>query len=91
MTKEKLEKNSVFDDEARQCKRTVVTSTGSRLEVKAECDRQGFKMNVAVLAEALDGENVKGSMHMTASGDTNMNMESTFTAKYIAASCGDLE
>jgi len=92
ITKEKLEKNDMFE-ERQSCKRTVVTSTGSKMEVRAECDSpRGTKMNVSTLAEALDSENIKGSMQMSASGGENtMNMNATFTAKWIGASCGDVE
>jgi hypothetical protein len=58
VTKEKMEKNSMFDDNHAECKRTVV----------------------------------KGTMHMTSSGgERSMEMESTFTGKWIGAACGDVE
>lgn len=92
VTKEKMEKHSMFDDNRAECKRTVVTSTGSRMEVHAECDKQGVKMTVAVVAEALDPENIKGTMHVTTSGgEHTMEMNNTFTGKWIGAACGDVE
>jgi hypothetical protein len=92
VTKEKMEKNSMFDDNRAECKRTVVTSTGSRMEVRAECDKQGMKMTIVMAAEALDSGNIKGTMHMTSSGgERSMEMESTFTGKWIGAACGDVE
>jgi hypothetical protein len=92
ITKEKLEKHDMFE-ERQSCKRTVVTSTGSKMEVKAECDSpHGTKINVSTVAEALDSENIKGSMQMSASGAENtMNMNATFTGKWIGAACGDVE
>jgi hypothetical protein len=92
VTKEKMEKNSMFDDNRPECKRTVVTSTGSRMEVRAECDKQGVKMTIAMAAEALDSGSIKGTMHMTTSGgERTMEMESTFTGKWVGAACGDVE
>lgn len=92
VTKEKLEKNNMFE-ERQSCKRTVVTSTASKMEVHAECDSpHGTRINVSTVAEALDSGNVKGSMQMSASGAENtMNMNATFTAKWIGAVCGDVE
>jgi hypothetical protein len=92
ITKEKLEKNDMFE-ERQSCKRTVVTSTGSKMEVHAECDSpHGTKINVSTVAEALDSENIKGSMQMSASGGENtMNMNATFTAKWVGSACGDVE
>jgi Protein of unknown function (DUF3617) len=92
VTKEKMEKNSMFDDNRPECKRTVVTSTGSRMEVRAECGKQGVKMTIAMAAEALDSGSIKGTMHMTTSGgERTMEMESTFTGKWVGAACGDVE
>jgi hypothetical protein len=92
VTKEKLEKSNMFE-ERQSCKRTVVTSTGSKMEVRAECDSpRGTKINVSTVVEALDSENIKGSMQMSASGGENaMNMNTTFTGKWLGATCGDVE
>lgn len=92
VTKEKLEKSDMFE-ERQSCKRTVVTSTGSKMEVRAECDSpHGAKINVSTVVEALDSENIKGSMQMSASGGENtMNMNSTFTGKWLGAACGDVQ
>jgi hypothetical protein len=91
VTKEKLEKSTMFE-ERQECKRTVLTSTGSKLEVRAECETRGTKVNVSTVAEALDSENIKGTMQVTASGgEKTMNMDSTFTGKWLGAACGDVE
>ena len=91
LTKEKLDRGETFSEERKTCTETLVTSTSSTVEVRVVCENQGVKSNGTLHIDALNPENVKGSMHMVASGgDHSMNMSSTFTGKWIASSCGDL-
>jgi len=40
----------------------------------------------------MNSENVKGSMQMaTTGGDHTINMNSTFTSKWLGADCGDVK
>ena len=91
MTKEKLEKAWNSDQEAmKSCTTTVITSSPSKQEVHVECARQGTKTSGTVKVEALDSEHVRGSIQMTASGaevGQGMNMNYTFTSKWIGAAC----
>jgi len=92
MTREKMNKQEMFSDNKMDCKRTVVTSSSSKLEMRMQCTTDGTKTNGTFRIEALNSENVKGSMQMaTASGDQTMNMNSNFTAKWLGPDCGDVK
>ena len=92
MTREKMNKQEMFGDDQKQCTRTVVTSSSSKVEVRLQCAMDGTKTNGTFRVEAMNSENVKGSMQMaTASGDRTMNMNSNFTAKWLGPDCGDVK
>jgi hypothetical protein len=76
------------DDSSQSCKQTILTSTGTKQEVKMECD----KGTGTVTVEAKDSEHVNGLvvMHMASNG-RNMDMKITITAKWISSSCGDVK
>jgi len=87
----KLDRGETFSEDRKTCTETVVTSTSSQVEVRVVCENQGVKSNGTLHIDALNPENVKGSMHMLAAGgDHSMNMSSTFSGKWIVSSCGDL-
>jgi len=90
LTKEKMDKGAAFSED-KTCKQTIVTSTGSKIVVNVECEANGMKSNGTVQFEALDPENIKGTIHMTmtASGQTRA-MDSKVTGKWIASSCGNV-
>lgn len=96
VTKDKIEKSEAFRNAPKSCTYTIVSSTSSKLEMKTECTQNGVKMAGDFVVEAVDPENVKGSMRMNASGgntsDGNnaMNMNTTFTEKWLGADCGDV-
>ena len=92
MTKEKLEEGTTFGEDRPNCKRNVVSSTGSKAEVHMECADKDMKTDATVRIEALNPANVKGSMQMESSGGGHtMNMNSNFTSKWIGADCGKVE
>jgi Protein of unknown function (DUF3617) len=91
LTKDKLDKPfNLGDENTKACTRTLVTSTGSRQEIRLDCDRQGLKSTGTVKVEAVDHENVKGSLQMsvTNAGRT-MNMNYTFVSKWIGPACAE--
>jgi len=95
LTQEKLEQK-LFDDEKENafCKRTSVTETASLQEFKLECGDKGREEHGvgSLRIEALSPESVKGTMKMAMAGGANaMNMNSTFTAKWLNASCGTVK
>ncbi len=90
LTKEKLEK-APFSDREKECSPTILTSTTSKAVVKFTCDMSGMKMSGTINVEALNPESVKGSAQTTASGNHTMNVNATFTSKWLGPSCGDVQ
>ena len=66
LTKDKLDKAfNLGDENTKSCSRSLVTSSGSKQEIRIDCDREGMKSTGTVKVEAVDSENIKGSMQMT--------------------------
>ncbi|MGD0790245.1 MAG: DUF3617 domain-containing protein [Terriglobales bacterium] len=92
ITKEKLEKHSAFSNNRGNCTRTVVNSTGSKLEVKFHCEEKQTSSDGTLLVEAIGSDNVKGTMHsVTNSNGRTMNMDFTISSKYLGPACGDVK
>ena len=90
---EDLDHNKMFssDDDEEACTRTVISSTDTSIEVHLEC-QGAIKRSGTFQVESSSPESAKGSMHMAATNsDRAMNVDVTFTAKWIAAACGDVE
>jgi len=92
ITKEKLAKNSAFSNNRGECTRTVVNSTGSKLEVKIHCEEKQTSTDGTLVLEAVGSDHVKGTMQSAtnANGHT-MNMNFTFSSKYLGPACGDVK
>jgi hypothetical protein len=93
VTKEKIEKHSAFNTNRGDCTRTVVSSTGSKLEMKFHCVEKQSSSDGTFVMEAMGSDNVKGTMHSvtnTSSGRT-MNMDFTISSKYLGPDCGDVK
>ena len=91
MTPEKMKRSEFY--EQKQCTKTVVTSTGSRLEMRMHCTMEGgAKADGTVRVERISSESTRGSVQMTStSGDHTMNMNSTFTSKWLGPDCGEVK
>jgi hypothetical protein len=94
VTKEKLEKQMAFDenhkDKDDDCIRTIVNATGSKLEMKFHCEKSSS--DGTLLLEAVTSDRVKGSMHIIAnSHGRSMNMDLTFSSRYLGPACGDVK
>jgi Protein of unknown function (DUF3617) len=88
-TKEDMEKDP-FNDKDKSCVETVLTSTGSRMEIHEVCTMEDAKVDAKVRIEAVDSENVKGWAQSTVTGGgRTMNANSTFTSKWLGAVCTD--
>ena len=88
VTKDDLEKVPKFGLDPRACTYDLVSSTGTKADIHAVCDLQGFKGSGTFHVEALNMENTKGTYQATASGNgQTLNINSTFTSKWIGASC----
>jgi len=92
ITKEKLAKNSAFSNNRGECTRTVVNSTGSKLEVKIHCEEKQASTDGTLVLETVGSDHVKGTMQSAtnANGHT-MNMNFTFSSKYLGPTCGDVK
>ncbi len=92
ITKEKLEKHSAFSASRGDCTRTVVNSTGSKLEVKFHCEEKQSSSDGTLLMEAIGSDSVRGTMHSVTNGNgRTMTMDFTISSKYLSASCGDIK
>jgi len=86
--KEDLAKLQLNKDQS--CKTTLVSSSGSKQEIRLECDRNGNKQTGSITIEALDAEHIK--FNIQASGDSNgknMSMTVNGTSKWLGAACED--
>lgn len=89
VTKEKLNKDP-FSEERKSCTRTVLASTGSRMDVREVCVDQNGEREMTIRIEAADSEHVTGSGQVNASGGNNsMKVSMRFAGKWIGAICPD--
>lgn len=94
MTKEKLQQAwNTGQQGLKACTTSVVTSTSSKQEIHMECDRNGMKTAGTIKVEAVDSEHIRGSVQMMAADPSNsrpgMNMDYSFTSKWIGPACAD--
>jgi Protein of unknown function (DUF3617) len=92
VTKEKLAKHSAFDTSRGDCTHTVVSSSGSKLEMKFHCAEKQSSSDGSFVLEALSSDNVKGTMQSVINGNGHtMNMNLTISSKYLGLDCGDVK
>lgn len=93
MTPEKMKRSEMFYEEQKQCTKTVVSSSSNKLEMRMHCTMEsGHKADGTVRVERISSESTKGSVQMVStSGDHTMNMNSTFTSKWLGPNCGDVK
>jgi uncharacterized protein DUF3617 len=92
LTKEKMEKASLFGDDRKNCKQTILTSTSSKMVLKAECVQEGTKSSGTIEFEAPNPENIKGAGQIgVTNGNQTMNINSTYTGKWLGSACGDVK
>lgn len=94
LTKDTLAKAMTFGSEDNgACKRTVISSSSSKEEIRFECTdaRTNVKSTGNLHLEALNSENIKGASQMSSGDGThNMNMQISFSSKWLSADCGDV-
>ena len=74
------------------CTYTIQTSTSSEAKGKYSCEDQGGTVTGTVDVQALDQEHMKGATHGTLNGGGHsMTIDSTFTSKWVSASCSDMK
>ena len=93
VTKEEMNKPFALNDTMKQsCKSTIVRSSSTEQEIRLDCNQGAMQGTATVHVEAVDSENVKGTMQMNANGGNNkMSMQSSFTSKWLGSDCGDLK
>jgi hypothetical protein len=92
VTKEKLEKDSVFGDDRKECTRTVLSSSSTSTEVKIQCKEKEMTSEGTFKFVALTPESVKGTVRMVMTGEGHtMNMNVDFLSKYLGPACGDVK
>jgi len=91
--KEDLDKLFKLDDVAESCTRTVLSSSGSKREMRYQCaETNGMKGTGTVHIEVVNPENVKLSMQMTFTDGTHtMSANSAYSAKWIGPACDGKE
>jgi hypothetical protein len=88
LTEKQLERGMPFHPVRNSCNWTVVSSTGHKVAMQAECVDNGVKMEGAVSIETLGPEEAKGSVQfLTGSENSAPSLTSTFTAKWIGPEC----
>ena len=92
ITREDLERDRLKIAEAKECTTTVVNSTSTNLKGKMVCETAGMHSTGTLELIAVDSEHVNGSYHSTMDGnDHTMNLEGTWTSKWLGSSCGDVK
>ena len=91
VTKETLGEMSSFNENrAQNCKRTLVSSTGAKQVIHVECTSGVGTSSGDLQFEAVDRENLKGSMVMSAGPGGGVGTKMEFTSKWLGADCGDV-
>lgn len=94
LTKEKLEKHYLFEDNKdMNCTRNITSATRRKLDASLECSSpMGIKMDGTIKIDSPDSETANGTIHMVSAGNGNsMTFDSTFKSKWVGASCGNVE
>jgi hypothetical protein len=92
ITAKDLNSNPWTNGPEEKCTWSVVTSTGTDMEVKGtscEAGREyGMNTNVDLKLHAVDTENVKASLQGASTGNgQTVNVNGTFTGKWMGSSC----
>ncbi len=88
LRKEDMNKAMTFGADDKACTRTILTSTGSRQDIRVECNRPQGKETGTVHVEASDSEHIKGAVQMTLTqGERSMTVNSSFASKWLGSVC----
>jgi Protein of unknown function (DUF3617) len=92
VTTKELNTNAFMNGPDEKCTWTVLSSTGSEMEVRgtscAAGRDQGMETDLNIKVQVLDSESVKAAVQGTSIGNGHtMNINGTFTGKWIGASC----
>ena len=91
VTKEDLEKDRLKFAEAKECTTTVLNTTSTTVKAKLACDQEGMHATGTLELLAADPEHLNGSYHSTVNAEGHtMNVDGTWTSKWVGSSCGDV-
>jgi hypothetical protein len=91
VTKEDLEKDRMKLAETNECTTTVLSSSSTSVKAKLVCDQEGMHATGTLDLVAADPEHMNGSYHSTANADGHtMDVEGTWTSKWLGSSCGNV-
>jgi hypothetical protein len=93
ITREDLERERLMEKiaDAKECTITVLNSSSTNLKGKMVCDSEGMHVTGNLELVAGDTEHLNGSYHSTVTGNGHtMNVESTWTSKWLSSSCGNV-
>ena len=89
VTKEDIEKHKLDFAGDKECTPTVTASTSTMAKGKLSCQTQGMQGMTAFEVEVPDPEHYNGSSHGTLTGNGHtMNIDSTFSGKWLGSNCG---
>lgn len=93
LTEEELHKDNLLDfGRDKECTPNITTSTSTSAKGTVTCESEGMKMTGALEILAPDPEHVSGSWHATSNGGGHtMNVDSTFSSKWLGSSCGNVK
>lgn len=92
LTKEDLERDRLKLAETKECTTTVLNSTSTSVKAKLVCDMEGMHATGSLELVAADPEHVNGSSHSTINGNGHtMNVEGTWSARWLGSSCGNVK
>ena len=93
LTEEELRKDEFLaSGEDKECTPNITTSTSTTAKGTITCESAGMQMTGSLEIIAIDPEDVKGSWHATSNGGGHtMDVDSTFTSKWLGSSCGNVK
>lgn len=92
VTKEDLERDRLKLAEAKECNTSVLDSTSTTVKAKLVCDQQGMHATGTLELVAADPEHMTGSYRSTINSNGHtMNVDGTWTSKWLSSSCGNVK
>lgn len=90
VTEQDMHKGDMFSTNPnKECTEHIVNSSSTAAEIQVMCKGEGIQGNGTVKIRVLNPGNVEGASHIKATGNgQTLNTDSTFTAKWVSASCG---
>ena len=92
LTKDDLDRDRLKIAETKECTTTVINSTSTSVKAKLVCDNQGMHATGTLELVAADPEHISGSYQSAVdAGGHTMNVDGSWSAKWLGSSCGDVK